>query len=330
LVDATDGRVRGEIANTTRFGNNNSLVADVDEDGTSELLYADQKTLTCYDLPGLTRRWRFSEGVVFCWSLPALFDLDADGRREIVFGSEYNNERGDSSMIAIDAKGRRLWRSDGHAEDLGSTPAFPLDIDGDGRVEIVKVGLDLEHRQQQEWNHVHVFDAKGKLLRRIEFGCTGIALADFDGDGHVEGVGLSNTRDGGHNGRKEIRCVDLVTGERRWATPNSPLVADVDGDGRLEAIVGAGNPSGYARLPNSEPWGDLYVVRHDGVILERKELPGWPVNLAMCDLEDDKKAELVVVIDGQPGWLGVYDTAVVATRRDWPTPLGDSARSGGR
>ncbi|OHB78173.1 MAG: hypothetical protein A2W31_17820 [Planctomycetes bacterium RBG_16_64_10] len=216
-------------------------------------------------------------------------------------------------MIAIDCHGRRLWRSDGHVEDLGSTPVFPVDLDGDGRVELVKVGLDLEHRRKQLWNHVHVFDASGQLLRKIEFGCTGIALGDLNGDGRVEGVGLTNTRDGGNSGRREIRCVDLVTGELRWATPaprayldtNSPLVADVDGDGLPEVIVGTGNPSGYGRLPDSEPWGDLYVVRGDGAILERKQLPGWPVNLALCDLDPDGRGELVVVTDGRPGWLAV-------------------------
>ena len=334
LVRVRDGSVVKEIQNVTHFGNNPSIVADLDQDGTAELVYADQKTLTCYELPSCRQRWRFDDGVVFCWSLPALVDVDGDQRPDIVFGSEYNNAAGDSSMIAINGRGERLWRTDGHSEDLGSTPVFPADVDGDGAVELIKVGLDLEHRLGQRWNHIHVFDLQGQRVRKIEFGCTGLALGDMDGDGKLEGVGLTNSRDGGNHGHREIRCVDLATGRLRWTIPvprayldtNSPLMIDVDGDGSLEAIVGTGNPSGYARLPRSDPWGDLYVVGHDGDLRRHLALPGWPVNLAQCDLDDDGLSELMVVIDGQPGWLAAYKTSAPTTRRDWPTPFGSPSR----
>ena len=336
LLRAGDGTLVRQLENRTRFGNNNSVVGDLDGDGTPEFVYADQKTLVCYDLPDCKERWRVAAGVLFCWSLPALCDLNANGRPALVFGSEYNNADGSSSMIALDPAGKQLWRSDGHAEDLGSTPVFWADVDGDGSGELLKVGLDLVHRRKQQWNHLYVFDPKGTLQERIKLGFTGIAIGDMDGDGVLEGVGLTNTRDGGNNGRREIRCIDLATGQVRWTRPverayldtNSPLMADVDGDGRLEAIVGTGNPSGYGRLPNSRPWGDLYVVAADGTIRQRLELPGWPVNLAFCDVDDDGLGELAVVIDGQPGWLALYRTRAATTRRDWPTPFGNAARSG--
>ena len=87
FVRARDGVCVKEIRNVTHFGNNNSIVADIDDDGRPEFVYADQRTLTCYDLPDFHLRWRFDEGVLFCWSLPALADIDQDGRQEIVFGS---------------------------------------------------------------------------------------------------------------------------------------------------------------------------------------------------------------------------------------------------
>jgi outer membrane protein assembly factor BamB len=336
LVRARDGGLLKEIQNTSRFGNNNSIVADLDGDGHTKLLYPDIQTLTCYALPSVERLWRWDEAVRFCWSLPALVDLEGDGRREIVFGSEYNNRDGSSSMIALDSRGRLLWRSDGHAEDLGSTPVFVADVDGDGSPELLKVGLDLEHRRNQRWNHLHVFDPKGKLKRKIELGFTGIAIGDMDRDGHLEGVGLTNTRDGGSNGCREIRCVDLATGQVKWRTSVgrayldtcSPLMADFEGAGRLHAVVGTGNPAGYARLPGSQPWGDLYVVDHAGRIAQHESLPGWPVNLALCDVDDDGRGELTVVLDGTPGSLAVYETQVRTPRKDWPTPFGNPARTG--
>jgi xylan 1,4-beta-xylosidase len=340
FVGARDGVLVKEIRNVTHFGNNNSIVADLDfdldNDNRPEFVYADQSTLTCYDLPNFRMRWRFSEDVRFCWSLPVLVDTNRDGKAEIVFGSEYNTGDGTSSMLAIDARGKPVWRSDGHAEDLGSTPVFVADVDGDGENELLKVGLDLEHRQKQEWNHLYVFDMSGKLKSKIELGFTGIAIGDMDGDGHLEGVGLTNTRDGGHNGHREVRCIDLAAGRVKWTTPvgrayldtNSPIMADLNRDGKLDAIVGTGNPAGYARLPNSQPWGDLYVLDWRGEILQHIKLPGWPVNLAICDVNDDGLNELAAVIDGLPGSLALYQTKDPATRNDWPTPFGSPRRDG--
>ncbi|MCC6489826.1 MAG: VCBS repeat-containing protein [Candidatus Hydrogenedentes bacterium] len=336
ILNAASGLPRNRLANLTHFGNNNSIVADVDRDGVVEFLYADQQNLSCYSTLDWTQEWTSNTGVVFCWSLPALVDVNGDGQDEIVFGSEYNNDDQSSSMVAINAAGNPVWRSDGHAEDLGSTPVFVHDVEGDGASELLKVGLDLEHRRSQDWNHLHVFDLHGTLLRRIPFGCTGIALGDLDGDGVLEGVGITNTRDGGHQARHAIRCVDLATGEVQWSTDvtrayldnNSPVMGDFDGDGKLEAVVGTGNPAGYARLPNSRPWGDLYVVDSGGSIEQHIELPGWPVNSALCDLDADGASELIVVIDGKPGWIAVYDTHASSRRNDWPTPFGTPRRDG--
>lgn len=335
LVRVRDGEVIVRIRNTTRFGNNNSIIFDLDGDGRTDLLYADQQTLSLHALPDGDRVWRVDTGIHFCWSLPALTVLPGN-RSAIVFGSEYNNPDATSSFVALDTRGNVVWRTDGHAEDLGSTPVVVADVDGDGTDELLKVGLDLEHRQAQEWNHLHVFTKQGTLSSRVPLGFTGLAISNFDSDPALEGIGIANSRDGGSNGRREIRCMDLASGKLEWARPvdraylddTSPVAADFNGDGTPEAVVGTGNPAGYARLPDSEPWGEQYMVSNTGDILQKLELPGRPVNSALCDTDGDGFGELITVVDGAPGRLVVYSTRARCARREWPTPFATVRRDG--
>lgn len=336
LVRIDSGAVVARVENKTRFGNNNSIVADIDADGRTDVLYADQQSLALLSIPTLKTAWRVETGINFCWSLPAFVDVTGDKQPDIVYGSEYNNPDGTSSFIALDRSGKPLWRTDGYAEDLGSTPVFAADVDGDGTNELLKVGLDLERRNGQLWNHLHVFDRGGKLIARAALGFTGIAIANLDDDPALEGVGITNTRDGGSNGKLVIRCVELASGNVEWATrverayldDNSPVAADFNGDGNIEVAVGTGNPWGYARLPNSDPWGDQYVVSAKGEILQRITLRGRPANSVLIDIDGDGLGELVTVMDGQPGWLVVYNTKAKTARQTWHTPFGSALRDG--
>ncbi len=215
FVNANNGSTIRELTNNTHFGNNNSLLFDFNKDGLTDYLYADLATISAIRLSDFQKEWTFNEGVRFCWSLPALFKPEHDRNPVIYFGSEYDDKCGSSSFLAVDLKGNRIWKSSKHVEDLGSTPVFVADIDGDGTKEIIKVGLDLEHHNKQKWNHLHVFSTDGLLISKCELGFTGIAIGDVDGDGLLEGVGISNTRDGGLNGLKEIRCIELSTQQRQ-------------------------------------------------------------------------------------------------------------------
>lgn len=264
-----------------------------------------------------------------------------------VQGSDATQGRG-GTVEARSAEGRPLWRSSagagrgigaylqwidlgGDAEPLVAFSFVPSEAKEPGGARFIRARDGILVKEIQ-----NVFGMQGKLKSKIELGFTGIAIGDMDGDGHLDGVGLTNTRDGGHNGHREARCIDLATGRVKWTTPverayldaNSPIMADLNGDGNLEAVVGTGNPAGYARLPDSPPWGDLYVLDGRGQILQHIELPGWPVNLATCDVNDDGWNELLALIDGLPGTLALFQTKAPATRNDWVTPFGSPQRDG--
>lgn len=62
--------------------------------------------------------------------------------------------------------------------------------------------------------------------------------------------------------------------------------------------------------------------------MQHASLPGYPVNFAFCDVNDDGIGELAVVINGQPGWLALYQTQAPTRRTDWPAPFGSARREG--
>ncbi len=323
----------GEILHRFETGSNNpSFIADLDGDGTNELIYCTQRFVSRFNLLEKKFDWTCRDSVFFCWSHPTVADLNGDNTLDVIWGSEYNLPDGKtSSMIAVDHKGTLLWRSDGHDEDLGSTPVFVADVDGDGKKELVKNGLDLCGKNHLETNHLFVFDFAGKLIRRIPSMMYSTGLADLDHDGHIEAFGVVSRRDGGAAARSlnQLRCVDLATGECKWVVnvsriglpASNALAADVDGDGVLEAILADGNPVFYGRIKD-EDWGAVYLVRSDGQLLQTLDFKGWPRRLSMFDVNHDGSNELIVQVDGRPASLHIFTTDAPATEDDWPLPFG--------
>ncbi len=330
LFRARDGR---QVHRFEVGSNNPSLVLDLDNDGHSELIRCTQRSVSRLNLDDLSVDWTHTDGVLFCWSYPTAADLDGDGSSEIIWGSEYNLADGDrSTFMAVDASGKTVWRVDGIDEDLGSTPVFVADVDGDGRKELVKNGLDLCGHNGLPANHLYVFSEDGKLLRKMASHMYSTGLGDLDGDGSLEAFGVISRRDGGQRAKtlSHLRCVNLHTGALRWQLEvprvglpaGNALAADLTGNGKLEAILADGNPSFYGHLPGSD-WGALYVVSHDGRLLQTIDLPKWAMRLMMCDVDDDGFNELTVLVEGNPASLYVYDTQAPATCAAWPLAFGN-------
>ncbi|MCA9449081.1 MAG: hypothetical protein KC931_18325, partial [Candidatus Omnitrophica bacterium] len=209
-------------------------------DGSVDLIFSGQQFIQRIDLRTFEPKWEYNDRVQFCWGYPTLVPRLNGEAPGIVWGSEYNLPDGkSSSAVAIDLEGKEIWKFDGVQEDIGSTPFFPVDVDSDGSLELVKNGLDLCGKNQLPSNHLFVFSTGGKLLRQIPSMMYSNGLADLDRDGHIEAFGVVCHRDGGREAlkRKEIRCVDLVTGDLKWTVPvprvglpaANALAADVNG-----------------------------------------------------------------------------------------------------
>ena len=220
-----------------------------------------------------TRAWEQTEaypheahhGVM---TTPAIADTDGDGRMEIAFGGL------DRNFYLLNADGKVRWYY--HAADtIWSSPVF-AQIDDDPQLEVVTAS-DVSFGGDAGGGYVQAFDTTARWPIRIEFDtgfiwrtpnldqapysspAVGDVLPEEPGDELVIGSGWFFPPSGGECRGKWVKIFRLRDGAELQTlamppggscTASSPALADIDDDGRLEVVIGTGNPtdtSGDAR-----------------------------------------------------------------------------------
>ncbi len=187
------------------------------------------------------------------------------------------------------------------------------DIDGDGINEVI-VGSHLG----TQWKRVFVLDGDSGTLEHTFYVSGTVpnsaAICDLNGDGILDIVAVDNS---GHvycwsgedfNGGSQYDPLPgfpvEVTG-----SPTSPSIADIDGDFKLEIVIGTGD-------------GYLYAINHDGSICsgypvtvpELSEITGQPV---IANLDNDDSLELMFA-DGSDSYAYCYDLGVKSFPAEMP------------
>ncbi len=276
-------------------------------------------------------------------SSPAIVDVNGDGRLDIVVGT--NN----GHVLAVDPDGDVLWDRDisgafGMSPGTHQVHASPAvgDLDGDGQMEVV-VAAGALNSETCTQGGVIVLNAAGQTRPGWPFlaaddvvdpaGCTDTifstpAMGDLDNDGDLEIVaGGFDKRlyawehdgdlvanfpiDSHHLARLGWDILEGRLADTIWS---SPALADLDGDGYLDIIIGTdegnfddrwGGDSGGWECPYELPpgWspgycgGALYVVDLFG-----QSLPGFPIYIheaiqsspLVIDLDDDGWLEIII------------------------------------
>jgi len=276
-------------------------VADLDDDGTPEVVLPRDELLVVWRLDGsgATEVWRAETGGRI-WSSPVVADLvPSSPGLEVAVAS-----RGNVFAFAADGTALPGFPATG-ADELRSLAAG--DLDGDGALELVAVtSSPIEGGGQRDI--VVAFEANGARMAGFPPNTTGAAgcddacyvtggydqnvtLGDVDGDGVVDvlatqdnayvslhdGTGRAFDAASIFNGRTKFSgirfMVDYALAQQGYAddeavdeqghfTNSAAAIADLDGDGTGEAII-LGSVQNAAQ-DERERGVAVWVVRHDG------------------------------------------------------------------
>lgn len=269
-------------------------------------------------------------------SSPVIADLDNDGHLEIVIGvggdvhdSAYPGSRRNGGILVYrfdsgspwsfslieqrSPDGTRGWpqpckdevgwpppgysQPDGYWDGIYPTPAV-ADLDGDGDLEIVYLGID---RFMYAWHHDGTLVNGWPFRFRVDGGLSSPAVGDLDKDGLPEIVVGTMEPYVLENSWKEATVYafkgngTVLPGfpvRTEQIIHSSPALGDIDGDGWLEIVVGSGH--GTSNRQNL-----VYAWNHDGTPVQGwpQEAPGASVIMAppaLGDINGDDSLDIVV------------------------------------
>jgi hypothetical protein len=164
-------------------------------------------------------------------SSPTIADIDGDGIGEIFVTS-------DTTTYAFRGNGTLLWS---YPKGYRSSNVAVGDLGNDGTLEVVFVGRD-----GSAWRVFALRATDGTIVWSYSLPDRGdVALADLDNDGQLEvvilyeGGGVIALRhDGSIDWETTLRC---TSGNPTLRKMDSPTIADLDGDGLREIVVGCPN-----------------------------------------------------------------------------------------
>jgi outer membrane protein assembly factor BamB len=250
VIDASDGRITYNLKVASGPILAGPIVADVSGTGILDVVVVtsgESPAVRCVDSRDGRERWSFALSARATQGA-ALADLDADGAPDLAIATS------DGVVTALNARsGLPLWQIT--AGDPGPvSPTVIADLDGDGKLEVVAGGRRVSALASDgtvRWS----VPASDVNPRDAVVG--GLAIADLDADGvpdvaFVTAGGLFRALNGRDGAVVSHLDVGVNVDQRAEGTAHGVTIADLTGDGRLDAflVVGvrAGSGSGASGM----------------------------------------------------------------------------------
>ncbi|MCE7972837.1 MAG: hypothetical protein DYG92_00720 [Leptolyngbya sp. PLA1] len=238
VLDATDGKIVYDLKVATGPILSGPIVADVSGTGILDVtvvISGEAPAVRCVDSRDGRERWSFPLSARATRG-PALADLDADGAPDLAIATT------DGVVTALNARsGLPLWqRTVGEAGPV--SPTVVADLDADGRPEVIAGGRRVSAIAPDgavRWS----VPASDQDPRDAAIG--GLAIADLDADGvpdvaFVTTAGLFRVLSGRDGAVVSQLDVGAEVAQRAEGTAHGVTIADLTGDGRLDAFLVVG------------------------------------------------------------------------------------------
>lgn len=239
-------------------------------------------------------------------------DLDGDGNADLVV----SRFRDGLSVLRGQGDGTFAPRADYGVGLYGDRLAIG-DVNGDGRGDVISaVGSQI---------HILTGNGDGTLAVPVTLSggpnLTGLSLGDLNGDGRTD-IATSNDHDEHHN--DDASRVWLFTSSAAWAfdrmdlrithDPQAVAIADLDGDGRGDVVIG-----------NASSNVSVLLASQQGLPIPRSFSTGWrPLHIDIADLDADGYPDLVTanLLENSVSVLRGLGGGRFAARQDFLTGFG--------
>ena len=325
-------------------------IADLDGDGKSDLIIADAYAGKVSIYRNISTNGTLTAGsfaarldlplLLGSYSDPytlAVADLDGDGRLDIIALSA------DSHVVSIlrniSSPGSLTTNSFAARIDLPAGNAAMAvavqDLNNDGRPEIVTADstdntISIYQNQSTVGNLVFA----GRVVLAVGSGPQGVAIGDLDGDGKPD-VAVANGGSGTLSVFRNLMAPgDSITTNSFALRVDFPgltsacaiSIGDMDGDGKLDLVVGCGNGSQKVLVyRNTATLGSITTSSFASHV--DFAAPGWVNGLTLGDLDGDGKLDIAVVsqlpsdmsVFRNVSTPGSFTSASLAARVDFST-----------
>lgn len=225
-------------------------VADLNGDEFPEIVFGtDLQKIFCLNHQG-EYLWHQELDGDFGRTLPLICDLDGDGHREILLTRSEVCQN--PAVIALNASGKILWEAPTTMHGYG--PLAVVDFENDGQQEILVVDKSTS---------IYCFDAQGKRRWERVLPGHGIffapAVADLDGNGTFELISGRRTQGAEQEKLTLLDAAGNVLNELPLpgGGNSSPVVADLNRDGRLEIYMVTQSPGRLVQFEMGRPGGAI-------------------------------------------------------------------------
>lgn len=298
------------------------VTADIDNDGYKEIIglclegVSNFNKLCVWAHDGqLKSGWPVVRDDFNDLSVPSVDDINGDGKKEIVIGT-------DSGVVAFSSDGVVIWE-----QQLGGPCFTPVLASLASSIEKAEKSVIIQCAQTEKPDKIFILDSQGRTVRALgrPSGWLGEwrntpAVGDINGDGKAEIVsvapgGIYVWDKNGNNLPGWPRVLPVIDG----ALPFSPILADINNDSKLEVeVLVGGNP------------GTVYAFSYLGQLLANwPQSTNYPIDPSTLSIGNITKGGLSII---SPALFGGVAFASDGSRRvGWPlqTVIGEGFWGGG-